>query len=99
MVVSLPRHAEFDAGAAPRAGHFLLRGQEKVTKEKAARRLAATRYPALLIISGPFVQLARQKTPRSNMHSLSPEMTAMLGCVHGGWRYPGDTNQLQSLSR
>jgi hypothetical protein len=47
-------------GAAPRAGHFLLRGQEKVTKEKAARRLAATRYPVLLVISGPFGQLARQ---------------------------------------
>ena len=27
-------------GAAPRAGHFLLRGQEKVTKEKAALRTA-----------------------------------------------------------
>jgi len=57
-------------GAAPRAGHFLLRGQEKVTKEKAARGLAATRCPALLVISGAFVQLARQKAA-SLKHALS----------------------------
>jgi hypothetical protein len=70
MVVSLTRRIEFDAGAAPRAGYFLLRGQEKVTKEKAARGLAATRCPALLVISGPFVQLARQKAA-SLRHALS----------------------------
>jgi hypothetical protein len=61
---------EFDAGAAPRAGNLLLRDQEKVTKEKAARGLAATRCPALLVISGPFVQLARQKAA-SLKHALS----------------------------
>jgi len=57
-------------GATSHAGYFLLRGQEKVTKEKAARGLAAARCPALLVISGPFVQLARQKDP-SLKHALS----------------------------
>ena len=57
-------------GAAPRAAHFLLRGQEKVSKEKAARGLAATRYPALLSISG-VRELARQKASRSNTPHLT----------------------------
>ncbi len=39
----------------------------------------------LLVISGPFAQLARQRAPRSNMPSLPPEMTAMLGGVNGVW--------------
>ena len=84
-------------GAAPRAAHFLLRGQEKVSKEvapahpcardistslyvKAARGLAATRYPALLSISG-VRELARQKTASLKHPSLDPEMPAMLGVV------------------
>jgi hypothetical protein len=70
VVVSLPRQTGFDAGAAPRAGYFLLRGQEKVTKEKAARGLAAARFPALLVISGPFVQLARHNAA-SLKHALA----------------------------
>ena len=51
-------------------GELVLRGQENVTKDKAARGLAAARFPALLIISGPFVQLARQKTA-SLKHALT----------------------------
>ena len=67
-------------GAAPRAAHFLLRGQEKVSKEKAARGLAAARYPALLGISG-VRELARQKTASLKHPSLNPEMPAMLGVI------------------
>ena len=67
-------------GAAPRAAHFLLRGQEKVSKEKAARGLAATRYPVLLGISG-VRELARQKAASLKHPSLNPEMPAMLGVV------------------
>ena len=71
-------------GAAPHAAHFFVRGQEKVSKEKAARGLAAARYPALLSISG-VRELARQKAASLKHPSLDPEMPAMLGIVPRDW--------------
>ena len=67
-------------GAAPRAAHFLLRGQEKVSKEKAARDspLCGTlRFSPFQ----SFGQLARQEAASLKQPSLDPEMPAMLGIV------------------
>ena len=103
-------------GAAPRAGHFLLRGQEKVTKEVAlahpcARDISTSLYvkaaclcamcrmhecreaqgcarAAFSSFQGRSCNSRGKRPPRSNMHSLTPEITAMLGCVHGGLASP-----------
>ena len=75
-------------GAAPRAGYFLLRGQEKVTKEKAALLHRPDGYPVLLAPGGsgrrafPGPAAGLRASMRATLRA-TPPSTAMLGDTKG----------------
>jgi len=75
------------ASRAHTAGSFLLRGQKKRTKEKAARRLdqrkLRTDSPALLTHFGAQPNSHKKRT--QTWLRLFPKRTPMLGCVGRGF--------------
>ena len=74
-----------DAVSGPQPGSFLLRGQKKRTKEKAARMTCPANnagFPVLLAHSGAHYN--SHKKPCSNSNGLIPLWPAVLGSVIRG---------------
>src|SRR5512139_3274106 len=86
MVVSPPRRIEFDAGGCP-ARRLLSLARPRDSNQREGR--PETCRCAVPCASRHFraVRATREAKgpPHSNIHSLLPEMTEMLGGVHGVW--------------
>src|SRR3989344_6397121 len=81
-MVEPPSAAHYLRFPAPRAGFFLLSGQEKETKEKAARslrRVNLTRSPARLASAGLSPNSPGAHNPPRARSKVSRQLPALLG--------------------
>ena len=96
LLIKSPLRGRFYLGrqSAPQANYFLLRGQKKVIKEKAA----PTVWPCGLPCAPRHFGRARNSL-RSNSRALLPKMTAVLGCTDGDpGRWTEASNEHQNMT-